>query len=292
MRGGLGDAAIESQANQKVRKVTSDPNVRRNDRVTKSRSVEDHFIPKPSPHWVRLILGHGEIERGEDTLRFVLEPASTERISDAQIHDYAGPRSRCFQWYPPLTMLVRARFSHPAPAFAGTAGFGFWNNPFTLDGEVIAPPNNAWFFYASPPSAMELVPDVPGWGWKAAVLDGGNLPGPAMKLAQVLLRLPLLVRPLARLARTRIRAAEALLPHELTSWHTYELHWRKKDCTFLVDGEQVLTTPCTPTPPLGFVAWADNQYAVAHPDGGFDFGRVAVLQRQWLELDLVVIQAP
>ncbi len=249
--------------------------------------VEDHFDPRPSPYWVRLLLGAAEIEREPGRLRLVLEPGPAERIADAQIHDYAG---RSWRWRPPLAMTVRARFSHPAERFVGTAGFGFWNDPFTLSGEVTAPPNNAWFFFASPPSAMELVEGVPGWGWKAAVLDGGRLPGPAVRLAGLLLRVPFLLRPLGRLARARARAAEALLAHDLTAWHDYELRWRADGCTFAVDGAEVLATACAPTPPLGFVAWVDNQYAVASPDGSIAFGRLDVARRQWLELAHVGIR--
>ncbi len=251
--------------------------------------VQDLFSPRPSPYWVRLILGHGDIERQDGVLRFVLEDAPSTRISDAQIHDYAGPRPASFRWRPPLHMAVRARFSHPAQAFLGTAGFGFWNDPFTLAGEVTAAPNNAWFFYASPPSAMELAPGVPGHGWKAAVLDGGRLPGPAVRLARLLLNVPFLARPLGRAARARARAAEALLPQAMTEWHTYELRWLAAGCTFWVDGVEVLSTPVSPTPPLGFVAWVDNQYAVATPDGAHSFGRLEVPGREWMELQAVDI---
>jgi hypothetical protein len=252
--------------------------------------VQDGFAPRPSPYWVRLILGHGDIEREHGLVRLTLEDAPATRISDAQIHDYAGPRKHGFRWYPPLSMAVRARFSHPAAGFLGTAGFGFWNDPFTLTGEVTAPPNNAWFFFASPPSAMELVPGVAGCGWKAALLDGGRLPGPAVRLAAFLLRFPLLTRPLGRMARARVRAAEALLPHDMTVWHTYELRWLEQGCTFWVDGAEVLSTPRSPTPPLGFVAWVDNQYAVATPDGDYSFGRVDVPGREWMELASVEIR--
>jgi hypothetical protein len=258
--------------------------------MARARQVQDDFAAGASPYWTRLVLGHGEIERGEGCLRLVLEPSPADGISDAQIHDYFGRGGDGCVWVPPLHMAVRARFSRPVQGLVGTAGFGLWNNPFTVQGEVVAPPNNAWFFFASRPSAMELVPGVQGWGWKAAVLDGGWLPGPAMRLAQMLLQVPVLRRILGRLARTRVRAAEAILAGDLTAWHTYELRWLRRGCTFWMDGVEVLTTSCTPTPPLGFVAWVDNQYAVARPDGYFLFGRLAIVQRQWLELDYVRIQ--
>jgi len=251
-------------------------------------AVVDDFARGPSPYWARLILGHGEIEREPGRARFVLEGATAQGYSDAQIHDYPG---RSFRWHPPLRMTVRARFSHPAERFLGTAGFGFWNDPFTRRGEVTDPPNNAWFFFASPPSAMELVPGVPGHGWKAAVLDGGRLPRPAMGLAGLLLRVPFLLRPLSSLARARVRAAETPIEHDMTAWHTYELRWLAQGCTFWVDGQEVLSTSYAPTPPLGFVAWVDNQYAVATPGGSFAFGRLAVAEREWMELERVEIRA-
>ena len=49
----------------------------------------------------------------------------------------------------------------------GTAGFGFWNYPLSLTGAVLRPPDAIWFFGASQPSNMALVPGMPGWGWKA-----------------------------------------------------------------------------------------------------------------------------
>jgi hypothetical protein len=256
--------------------------------VEAGRLVQDHFASGPSPYWVRYLLGYGEIERGQSCLRLALGPSPADLISDSQIHDYRGG-AKGFSWHPPLQMRVRARFSHPPSEFSGTAGFGFWNDPFTTMGEVVAAPNNAWFFYASPPSAMELVAGVPGWGWKAAVLDGGRLPGWAMKWVRWLLRFPVWTRLLGRVARRRARAAEALLPHDPTAWHDYELRWSKQDCTFRVDGTEVLKTPFSPTPPLGFVAWVDNQYAVARPDGTIAFGRLAVPRQQWLELGSVEI---
>jgi hypothetical protein len=38
-------------------------------------------------------------------------------------------------------------------------------------GNPIPLPRAIWFFYASPPSHMDLALDVPGYGWKAAMID-------------------------------------------------------------------------------------------------------------------------
>jgi hypothetical protein len=46
--------------------------------------------------------------------------------------------------------------------------------------------------------------------------------------------------------------------------------------------------PKPPTRPLGFVAWLDNQYAIATPQGVLRFGTVAC-DTQWVEMDRVSI---
>ena len=77
-----------------------------------------------------------------------------ERYTNAQIDDYASLPC-AFRW-------PAAASSPPLPIFAiepdrlrGTAGFGFWNDPFLMTGwRMPAPPSVAWFFFASPPSDM------------------------------------------------------------------------------------------------------------------------------------------
>ena len=108
-------------------------------------------------------------------------PSATQgEYSDAQIDDYGTLARAKFPWRSPLRMEVRARSSLPAATSAdiaessnilrGTAGFGFWNYPFSPRGDILMLPEAIWFFYASPPSNMALVPGVPGWGWKAQVV--------------------------------------------------------------------------------------------------------------------------
>ena len=101
------------------------------------------------------------------------ESARQGHYTDAQIDDYAGRARSAFPWHPPLRMEVRARSSLPAATatstnesmniLRGTAGFGFWNYPFSIRGDILMLPEAVWFFYASPPSNMALVAGIQGW---------------------------------------------------------------------------------------------------------------------------------
>lgn len=257
--------------------------------------IEDHFEGQGLPRWVRFAVGAAAIEHAASSVRFVVEGATQDAYADAQIDDYHGLSRKRLPWRPPLRMTVRARASHPAGELIGTAGFGFWNDPFTLSGGVLAAPNAVWFFYASPPSNMAFAPPVPGWGWKAAVLNSGNAPGllmaPAALAGALLLRAPGVNRLLRPLVSAAVKASERILDVDLTDWHTYVLEWQRGSATFWVDEVEALRAPHPPTGPLGFVAWLDNQYAVATLEGDFSFGLLAAPRRQWLELDCVRIEA-
>jgi hypothetical protein len=214
------------------------------------------------------------------------------RYTNAQLDDYHDltgrfPRRRPFASTAPLRLSLRARASHPAPI--GTLGFGFWNEPFSISGGVLAAPSVVWFFYASPPSDMALVPDVPGRGWKAATLTTGRWPGlllaPGALGAILLTRLPGLGRPVMNVARRFVRAHEAPLADvSLDQWHSYEIEWRATEARFRVDGRERLCAPAPSRGPLGFVLWIDNQFAIASADGHFGFGVRALAETQWLEV--------
>ena len=269
--------------------------------------------------------GGGELHQAFEVLRLSIPPVGPKRYVDAQIDDYHGLRRRSrFPWIPPLRVRLRARMSHPAastlladpargysgthfhtsshpcsdihtPSYLlGTAGFGFWNDPFTLTGGgVLAPPSALWFFYASPPSDMALVEGVPGWGWKAATLDSARIPAlvlaPAAAAAVLLTRLPGLGRPIMSAARRAMRVSERIVDAVLTEWHDYEIEWSAAEAVFRVDAAEVLRAPDPPRGPLGFVAWIDNQYAVATPQGRFGFGLIQTGAPQWMELEGVSI---
>lgn len=226
--------------------------------------------------------------------RLVVPPTPARHYANAQLDNYhAAPRDGWlrrvrFPSAPPLRLSLRARASHAAPI--GTLGFGFWNEPFSVRGSVLSTPNVLWFFYASPPSDMALVPGVPGWGWKAATLDTGRLPGavlaPAALAAIALTRVPGLGRPVMNLARRFATAREALLDDvRLDKWHDYQLDWQAKEARFSVDGIERLRSPAPPPGPLGFVLWIDNQYAIASERGQFGFGVRPLPEAQWLEIE-------
>ena len=282
-------------------------------RAMSVHGLDEEFAGGLGPRWTRTTPGGGTLEVEGSALRLALPAgARAGRYSDAQIDDYDHLPPRRFPWRPPLRMEVRARASHPAhpahplgaapngaagaggpqPYLRGTAGFGFWNYPFSLSGAVLRLPEAVWFFAASPPSNMALVPGVPGWGWKAQVVHAqrvgavgwGVAAAPAVLWARLTRREGLA----GRLVRRVSGAAEAPLAADLSVWHEYAIEWLRERARFYVDGAEALAVPDPPGGPLGFVAWIDNQYAVATPRGAFRFGTLAS-GPEWVELEYVRI---
>lgn len=242
-----------------------------------------------SLRWQRYVVGSGALQAGDDGLSFVLCDATSRRYSDAQVDDYQGLPRRRFPWRPPLRLTVRARFSHPAGQLQGTAGFGFWNDPFMMTGARLPTlPRAVWFFYASPPSDMRLDSTTPGCGWKAATVDAlrpaAFLLAPLAPLAVGLMNLPSLYRRFWPPLQRALRIREALLPVEMTDWHTYVLEWGQRATRFSVDGQAVLVDAPSPTGPLGFVMWLDNQMMVATPQGRFRWGLLDAPGCQWMQV--------
>lgn len=208
-------------------------------------------------------------------------PAGCERYADAQIDDHrALPRNK-FRWSPPLRMTLQARVSR-TPA-QGTFGFGFWNDPFAISlgqsgaaRRLPSAPHACWFFFGAPPHDLALTPGVEGSGWKAQTLRGPSLPGllllPAAAGALLLTRIPGLRRPLIKLGVGMLSVDEGMLHPPPEAWHTYQIDWKVNEVTFSVDDAIVLRSNISPRPPLGFIAWIDNQYAVVSPEKGIRFG--------------------
>ena len=211
----------------------------------------------------------------------------------AQLDDYHHLARSDFNWQPPIHMKLQARASIPEPT--GTLGFGFWNDPFTLSigqagaaRRLPASPQAAWFFYASPPNDLRLAPAVPGHGWKAAVLRAPTIPSlllaPGALGAILAAQIPILRQAVMKLAIRAVDSEETILEAALDQTHTYELHWEEHNVRFSVDHREVLSSAVMPQAPVGFVAWIDNQYAVASASGGFRFGVIPTSRGQALEL--------
>lgn len=258
--------------------------------------------------WRHHLVGGGRLERGEGgSLILATEGASADAYSDAQVDDYGWPLGRTMLGggprqtrglrrerlirRPPLRVRVRARFSHQAGELRGTAGFGLWNYPIALP---LGMPRALWFFYGSAPGDMPLALGVPGRGWKAAGLDTGRPQALALApLAPILVPLmwaPPLYRGLWPPIQRAVGVAEALVRAPMTAWHDYTLEWGEATSRLLVDGRVVLADAPSPRGPMCFVAWVDNQYLVATPQGRFRWGVVAVPGRQWLELAGLTIE--
>jgi hypothetical protein len=233
------------------------------------------------------IAGSGSVQNGENVVRLTLPQASRDRYADAQLDDYAARPRPVFVHRPPLRLSVEARFS--SPAILGTAVFGFWNHPFAPGGGMPTLPRALWFFYASPPSDMQLALDVPGHGWKAATIDATRLSAlaiaPLAPLAALMNRSRRVYRRTWPMVQRALCIDEQSLPVELMpDWHTYTIDWESNRVTFGIDKERVLSTERAPRGPLGFVAWIDNQFAIVTPTGHVQFGLLAANQSQWLEL--------
>lgn len=253
--------------------------------------VEDRFVNGFHPRWVRFVIGYSGIETSPGIARLVVDGAVEGALSDAEIDDHRTAPRWDLHWTPPLALTVRARFSHRAGDLMGTAGFGFWNDPFDWSGNVEAPPNAIWFFYASPHSDMTFVRGVRGHGWRAGFLNGGRADRMTMAAGNLVFRIPAMSKVVFALAEKRMNAAEFLLDDiGMTEWHEYRLDWRRAEAVFCIDAREVFRAPNPPMVPLGFVAWVDNNATSMGPGKDFSFSRIAIPQREWMELAYVRIE--
>ena len=228
------------------------------------------------------VVGAGRIERDGAITRLILDNTSTRTYSDSQLDDFHMRARRDYFWRPPVTLSLRARFSHPADQLRGTAGFGWWNAPFARDRATIAVtgPQVLWFFFASPPNHLSTTGTFSGQGWFAQMLNVSTLPRLAAWAGSLLVR-PLLRGIAQRSADRAGRGVEQSLSIvDITEWHNYRIEWEKEIARFYVDNILVMTAPHPPTSPLALVLWIDNQWADLRGRGGL----LAIEESQWMEI--------
>lgn len=232
--------------------------------------------------------------------RLRIPPGPKGRYRVAQLDDYRDAPRSAFRWDPPLRLHLRARVSDAT--VAGTWGFGFWNDPFSMSmgieegatRRLPALPDAAWFFYASPSNHLALWDTHPAQGLLAATFSSVNIPPPLLALGLPVL--PLLLWPpsagvLRRLGRTFIREDAARLDIDPTVWHHYALVWRPDGVRFFLDGQVCFETDVVPQAPLGLVLWIDNQYAAFRPGDRLRFGSLPTANAASLIISDVTIEA-
>lgn len=256
--------------------------------------IDEHFEDDLNLPWDVAEVGTGKVARISGGLRLTVG-AEQQIYSNAQIADYSADNYH-FRWRPPLRMSVTAWASAPASDLRGTAGFGFWNHPFSPDVRRLPRlPRAIWFFFAAPPSNMALAEGVPGFGWKAATIDAARPAALALAPfalpAVLLMRRPALYATLWHRIQHRLHIGEHLLDGALLAErHTYSLEWRTDGAAFAVDGATVYEAPYAPRGACGFVSWIDNQYAVVTPQGKLGFGIVPIEREQSLFLESVLVE--
>ena len=232
----------------------------------------------------RYCVGAGRIDAIPNGVRLVLPGGTGRGYSDSQLDDFHGRARRDYLWRPPVTLSLRARFSHPAHQLLGTAGFGWWNNPFAADRAMLptAAPKNLWFFFASPPANLALTGRWVGNGWFAQSLNIPTVFHFAGALGVLLVRFPKIRGVMQRAATRLTRATEQPLAEmDITLWHEYRIEWHPDLAHFEVDGERVLTAPSPPAGPLAVVIWMDNQWADTRGRSGV----LDVVEKQWMEVE-------
>lgn len=237
--------------------------------------------------WRYLEINKGRVfENGG--FRLVLKPVE-RGYADAQFDDYGGKRRSGYNWHAGTVLSLRARFSHSVNKLVGTAGFGFWNAPFG-DPSIRIPawPRVTWFFFSSRPSDLPLPVTGPGRGWFASSLNATPPRGiailPFIPPIIILNQIPALRSIIWPKLRRIFGISFFPIKIDMTVWHSYRMEWGRDKCDYWVDDVLIGSSKTSPTGPLGFVCWLDNQYLVANPAGRLRWGTLSIDEEQWLEV--------
>jgi len=260
--------------------------------------INQSFKKKINNHWTFVAKRGAKTFTKSGVLYLGFDTATRSHYTDAQVDDYTLVPTSEYIWRPNTRLSIYARFSidqyrnnDDEAYLKGTAGFGFWNRPFSMQGKWFRAPKSIWFFHSAPPSKMHLDPSVSPWGFKTQVVN--------TTLRSVLINaMPLFCFGLIGRIRSNKQAGyylkklsgadEHVIDLDITKWHRYEIVWAKKSVVFSIDGQVVYSTQASVKAKLGFVAWVDNEYAVVGPDLRLSFGHTDTLA-QWLEVKEITL---
>lgn len=218
--------------------------------------------------------------------RLGIPAGGSGRYRLSQLDDQIGVPRRAYAWRPPLSVSLRARVS--SRTTPGTWGFGLWNDPYGFslgpgDTFLRLPglPQTVWFFCASPKSYLSFRDDKPAHGFFAQVFRSPRF---SMSLVPAGLALPFAPKTARRMLSRVVDEDSAAVRADPSQWHAYRIHWTTARAAFWVDSRLVLESSVSPSPPLGFVIWIDNQYAAFDPQGKLSWGMEENPEEAWLEV--------
>jgi hypothetical protein len=149
-------------------------------------------------------------------------------------------------------------------------------------------PQAVWFFAASPKNYLSFRDDLPANGFFAQTLRSRPA---SSTLVAAALAFPFAPKTTRRTISRLVHEDAKRIDADPQTWRRYTVEWAPSRTAFWVDEALVLASPVSPRPPLGLVAWMDNQYAAFDPSGKLRWGVEASPEDGWLEIDELRIAA-
>ena len=229
---------------------------------------------------------------GNSTWRLTIPKGSKSTYRLAQLDDYMqSPRAK-FRWEPPVRVQLSARVSRMD--HKGTWGFGFWNDPFSMNLGLQGTsrrlpdlPNTAWFFFASPENHLAIRETLPGNGMLSAVFSSAQASLPLRAFAGVFMPLAFsgLTSGLLRKILKRLINEDAIqINKKWEEWQQFSINWLSDKVKFSIDGNICHECKISPQGKLGFLIWMDNQFASFAPRDRLKFGTLETFQETSLEI--------